>query len=452
MLGLEVFESSSASLFGGEKKLSVRDFALPSEYANRNVVLLARPSNSPLPDALPAGAGGFSVLGVVQLSGGTAPYENRQAFESDVSRHQVPPGSEVHRKYAGESGGAWPGPLGDVYAWSIDSAEPKPEWHARFQGGATPAITRRHKSFFTVEMPSGADGLGAATVASTITYPAKPPAGRHSGRLMEPSIWPRIAPIWPSSTHFPHPVDSLHEEDDTRLVDVEDGRTCAEPPTLDSHGFELCRSPCVATDLDDAAQLEAYLAQTARLVQRATRADLVVPFHHVRIDTARDRFGKRGGAVERVHGDYTAASGPQMLQELGECGVLPPRARTMRRGAILNVWRNVSSEAVRSKPLALCHVGSVAPDDVGVYYLVEGGEGRAERRMGMNLSLHYSPAHRWSYFPRMTRDEALVFYTYDGRADEPRFTFHAAFDPLPDTAPDAPPRVAMIVRCAALFE
>jgi hypothetical protein len=47
--------------------------------------------------------------------------------------------------------------------------------------------------------------------------------------------------------------------------------------------------------------------------------------------------------------------------------VLPPRARTMRRGAILNVWRNVSSEAVRSKPLALCHVGSVAPDDVGVY-------------------------------------------------------------------------------------
>lgn len=87
-----------------------------------------------------------------------------------------------------------------------------------------------------------------------------------------------------------------------------------------------------------------------------------------------------------------------------------------------------------------------------MYYLVEGGEGRAERRMGMNLSLHYSPAHRWSYFPRMTRDEALVFYTYDGRADEPRFTFHAAFDPLPDTAPDAPPRVAMIVRCAALFE
>ena len=32
---------------------------------------------------------------------------------------------------------------------------------------------------------------------------------------------------------------------------------------------------------------------------------------------ARDRFGKRGGAVERVHGDYTAASGPQMLQEPG---------------------------------------------------------------------------------------------------------------------------------------
>ena len=42
-----------------------------------------------------------------------------------------------------------------------------------------------------------------------------------------------------------------------------------------------------------------------------------------------------------------------------------------------------------------------------MYYLVEGGEGRAERRMGMNLSLHYSPAHRWSYFPVPAHDATL---------------------------------------------
>lgn len=52
----------------------------------------------------------------------------------------------------------------------------------------------------------------------------------------------------------------------------------------------------------------------------------------------------------------------------------------------------------------------------------------------------------------VTKDEALVFYTYDGREpDAPRFTFHAAFDPA-EPSPDAPPRKAMIVRCAAFFD
>ena len=37
--------------------------------------------------------------------------------------------------------------------------------------------------------------------------------------------------------------------------------------------------------------------------------------------------------------------------------------------------------------------------------------GSEERRQGQNLSLRYSPHHRWAYYPRMTRDEALVFYS-----------------------------------------
>ena len=72
--------------------------------------------------------------------------------------------------------------------------------------------------------------------------------------------------------------------------------------------------------------------------------------------------------------------------------------------------------------------------------------------MGLNLSLHYSPRHAWYYYPQMTKDEALIFYTYDGRTPEqPRFTFHAAFDP-PEARPDSPPRQASIVRCAAFFD
>ena len=130
--------------------------------------------------------------------------------------------------------------------------------------------------------------------------------------------------------------------------------------------------------------------------------------------------------------------------------MLPPDAEG-RRGAILNVWRNTSATPVQSKPLAVCDVRSVAPDTLGTYYLVEGGEAAAPRRMGENLKLHYSPAHAWWYYPSMTRDEALVFWTYDGRVpDTPRFTLHCAFEQ--EGAPqDAPPRRAIIVRCAAVW-
>ena len=87
-----------------------------------------------------------------------------------------------------------------------------------------------------------------------------------------------------------------------------------------------------------------------------------------------------------------------MLEELGERGVLPVSAAG-KRGAILNVWRNASSVAVQQKPLAVLDTRTVAPDDLGLYYLVEGGDGIARRRMGQNLALRYSPQHAWFYYP-----------------------------------------------------
>lgn len=185
------------------------------------------------------------------------------------------------------------------------------------------------------------------------------------------------------------------------------------------------------------------------MVRNIIGADMCVAFNHVRIDTQLDKFGKRGGAVERVHGDYTQSSGPLMLSELCERGVLPPSAAN-RRGAILNVWRNASTTPVQSKPLAVCDVRSVPEEELGTYFLVEGGDA-SPRRMGQNLKLHYSSAHAWWFYPAMTKDEALVFWTYDGRVPQsPRFTLHCAFEEE-GTHVNAPPRRAIIVRCAAVW-
>ena len=144
----------------------------------------------------------------------------------------------------------------------------------------------------------------ASSTASRLTYPAAPPPGRFSGRLMDATIWPRISSIWPSGSYFEHETETLHEEDDVHEVVIEDARRLAVPPVLDTHGFELLHAPTLTTDFD-APDLSSYVEETAQLVRAATGAELVVPFHNVKMDTGRDKFGKRGGAVERVHGDYT---------------------------------------------------------------------------------------------------------------------------------------------------
>ncbi len=73
------------------------------------------------------------------------------------------------------------------------------------------------------------------------------------------------------------------------------------------------------------------------------------------------------------------------------------------------------------------------------------------RSTGENYSLCFSPAHKWFFFPRMAKDEALLFKVFDNKEDGPRFVFHTAFDD-PDTPADAPPRRSIEIRAIAFFD
>merc|ERR1712217_987451 len=72
-------------------------------------------------------------------------------------------------------------------------------------------------------------------------------------------------------------------------------------------------------------------------------------------------------------------------------------------------------------------------------------------RVGENYSLKASEAHKWHYYPRMQKDECLVFKVYDKKEDGPRFTFHTAFDD-PLTTKDSPARESIEVRAIAFFD
>ena len=142
-----------------------------------------------------------------------------------------------------------------------------------------------------------------------------------------------------------------------------------------------------------------------------------------------------------VHNDYTEWSGPQRVREL-----LPDEADELLQGrfAIIQVWRAIN-HPIQSNPLAIADARSLAPKD-----LIR-AERRYPHRVGETYRIGYNPDHRWFYFPRMRRDEALVFKVFesakDGRA---RFTAHSSFND-PNTPEGAPPRQSIEARTLAFF-
>ena len=236
---------------------------------------------------------------------------------------------------------------------------------------------------------------------------------------------------------------------DPRRVVIRNGRR--EPQdfepqdfTLDRNGFRFVRHDTKVADFFDEAEIRAtYYPEMEALVKAQSGASRVVVFDHT-LRTADDEARQARQireVVRRVHNDYTEWSGPQRLRD-----VLPQEADALsrRRFAIVQVWRPIRFP-VETFPLAICDAKSLAPADLVV------SERRYPDRIGQTYAITYNPAHRWYWFPRMRREEALVFKVYDSRQDGvARWTAHTAFDD-PTSPPGARPRESIEIRTLALF-
>jgi hypothetical protein len=231
---------------------------------------------------------------------------------------------------------------------------------------------------------------------------------------------------------------------DPHRVTMHDGRRLADRFTLDSDGFRFVRHTTAMRDFFDAEEIaRVYYPEVEALIKAETGASRVVVFDHT-LRTADDAFreaNKLREAVHRVHNDYTEWSGPQRVRDL-----LPNEAEELlrHRFAIVQAWRPIRYP-VETDPLAICDARSVSPEDFVI------SERRYPNRVGQTYALTYNPAHRWYWFPRMRRDEALVFKVYDSMKDgRARWTAHTAFkDP---TAPqNARPRESIEIRTLAFF-
>ncbi len=232
---------------------------------------------------------------------------------------------------------------------------------------------------------------------------------------------------------------------DPHTMTMHDGRPERDRFELERDGFHFVRHDTKVVDFFYEAEIRSvYFAEMEALIKQEIGAARVVVFDFtLRTSDDADRESRKiREAVQRVHNDYTEWSGPQRLRE-----ILPDEADELlkRRFAIVQVWRPIR-HPVESFPLAICDARSVKFSDFVI------SERRYPNRVGQTYSVKYNPNHKWYWFPRMRRDEALVFKVYDSLKDgRARWTAHTAFDD-PTAPPNARPRESIEIRTLALFD
>jgi hypothetical protein len=239
---------------------------------------------------------------------------------------------------------------------------------------------------------------------------------------------------------------------ETRSVYITDARGLSAAPSIHADGFELWDAPSeVANFRDEEEVRRVYYQECVNLACAVTGGTRGYVFDHQVRKREQGRpslsFGRHGdgsnpAAAGRIHNDYTESSGRRRLAlVLGD----PEKAKSVQRYCIVNIWRSIAGP-VLDTPLALCEAQSVAASDLQV------SEVRYRDRNGEIYLLSHSPRHRWFYYSRMDRNDALVFKQYDSQVSGvARYTPHAAFD-LPNIPADAPLRESIEVRCLVVMD
>lgn len=215
--------------------------------------------------------------------------------------------------------------------------------------------------------------------------------------------------------------------------------------SLDRQAFILAPHETQVRDFYDKDEVRRiYEPEVEALIKQKTGASKVVVFDHT--IRAADRGVERGhrAPVRSVHNDYTEKSGPQRVRDL----LLPDEAeaRLKKRFVEINVWRNIAHDPVEMSPLGFVDSESIAPRDLAICDLIY-----ADRTGEIYIGV-YNADHRWYYFPRMTREEAVLIKCYDSMKDgRARFSLHSAFDD--PTSPRNPkPRESIETRTFAFFD
>jgi hypothetical protein len=232
-------------------------------------------------------------------------------------------------------------------------------------------------------------------------------------------------------------------EPEMREVQIVNGRLQQDRYTLDQNGFELVHQPTqlgpVTEDADPTIK-SVYYPEVTEILKQTTGAREVLIFDHtIRIT------GNANGRhpVQSAHNDYTETSAPKRVKDL--LGAQEAQRWLSTRVAQVNLWRPLVGP-VTALPLALLDAQTLGPVDLRPSALI------FKDRTGQIYHVSHSSGQRWTYFPNMSTQEAILIKGYDsdtsGRA---RFTPHTAFTD-PSTPDGLDMRHSIEVRAFLRFD
>ena len=237
-----------------------------------------------------------------------------------------------------------------------------------------------------------------------------------------------------------NPIDPAVVRHQPFLKNVTDAR--AIKTSLDEEGFVLENHVSQVEDFYDASEVEEkYYPEIRDLARRITDAKAFRILGHITRNEAEAEEGKRLGAHRLVHNDFT----PALMDTIRNFVKDPDHLQG--RIAIFNVWRRFDT-GLSHAPLAVCDSRSISRQDLLPTDLHNYG-GRTEFQLEIYQSMN-SEEHRWFYYPQMTRDEVLVFRTFDTAMDPFVPTLHSAFD-HPDCPVDIPTRESIETRVLCFY-
>jgi len=227
-------------------------------------------------------------------------------------------------------------------------------------------------------------------------------------------------------------------------VKIHNGRPLRDSFDLDVHGFVFVDHPTTVPDFYVPENVSGiYYPEAEKLLLETTGARRVHIFDHtLRHGNEDDRKARLvREPVRRVHNDYTEWSGPQRVRDL-----LPDEAETLlqRRHGIVQIWR-ATNTPIETDPLCIADARSLDFADMLV------AERRYPDRIGQTYRIMHNPKHEFFWFPRMTRDEAIVFKVFDSATDgRARWTAHTAFS-NPLAPANAAPRESIELRALVFW-